>query len=131
MNFQGIRASLVLLAIGSSINVLAQTPSSGLPQDPMALMSLAHDRNGLSGSDIKPWHIRGTYHSFDMKGSLEYEGTYEEWWVSATRYKLSFRSPRSTQTDYATGTSASARRFPRMARRCGTPDARESPSTPA
>ena len=105
MNFQRDRASLVLLAIGSSINVNAQTPSSGLPLDPTALMSLAHDRNGLIGSDIKLWHIRGTYHSFDMKGSPEYEGTYEEWWASATRYKLSFNSPKSTQTDYATGTA--------------------------
>jgi len=104
MNFQRIRASLALLVIGSSINVLAQSPSTGLPQDPMALMSLALDRNGLIGSDIKPWHIHGTYRSFDMKGSPEYEGTYEEWWASATRYKLSFNSPGSTQTDYATGT---------------------------
>jgi TonB family protein len=104
MSFQRISAFLALLAIGSSINVIAQTPSSGLPQDPMALMSLARDRNGLSGSEIKPWHIRGTYRSFDMKGNPEYEGTYEEWWVSATRYKLSLNNPKSTQTDYATGT---------------------------
>jgi TonB family protein len=104
MNFQRVRASLVLLAIGFSINVIAQTTSSGLPLDPTALMSLAHDRNGLIGSDIKPWHIRGTYHRFDIKGSPEYEGTYEEWRASATRYKLSFNSPNS-QTDYATGTA--------------------------
>jgi TonB family protein len=104
MNFRKIRVSLALLAIAYAINVIAQTPSSGLPQDTIALMSLAHDRNGLSGPDIKPWHIRGTYRSFDKKGSPEYTGTYEEWWVSATRYKLSFNNPRSTQTDYATGT---------------------------
>lgn len=53
MNFQRVRAFLALLAIGSSIDVIAQTPSSGLPLDPMALMSLAHDRNGLIGSDIR------------------------------------------------------------------------------
>ena len=54
MKLQRIRAFLALLAIGSPINVIAQTPSGGLPQDPMALMSLARDRNGLSGSEIKP-----------------------------------------------------------------------------
>jgi Gram-negative bacterial TonB protein C-terminal len=104
MIFKSIRASLALLLMGCSINVIAQTPSSGLPTDPAALMRLARDRNGLIGSDIKPWHIRGTYHSFDAKGAADYEGTYEEWRVSATRYKLSYKSPRSTQTDYATGT---------------------------
>jgi TonB family protein len=69
------------------------------------LMSIAHDKNGLVGSDIRPWHIRATYRSFDMKGKPDYEGTYEEWWVSATKYKLSFTNPKSTQTDYATGTA--------------------------
>jgi TonB family protein len=71
----------------------------------MALMALAHDKNGLVGSDIKPWHIHGTYRSFDAKGKPENEGTYEEWWVSATKYKRSFTNPKSTQTDYATGTT--------------------------
>jgi len=69
----------------------------------MGLMALAHDKNGLIGSDIKPWHIRGTYRSFDAKGKPEYEGTYEEWWVNATNYKLSFTNPKSTQIDFATG----------------------------
>jgi TonB family protein len=104
MNFRKVPAFLMLLVLGSSIPVIAQATSSVLPQDPMALMALAHDKDGLVGSDIKPWHIRGTYRSFDTKGKPDYEGTYEEWWVNATKYKLSFTNPKSTQTDYATGT---------------------------
>jgi TonB family protein len=104
MNFRNVPVFLKLLILGSTINVIAQAPSSVLPQDPMALMALAHDKNGLAGSDIKPWHIRGTYRSFDTKGKPEYEGAYEEWWFSASKYKLSFTNPKSTQTDYATGT---------------------------
>ncbi len=103
MNFRKAAAFLLLLVPGSSIHAIAQTATSVLPQDPMALMSLAHDKNGLVGSDIKPWHIHGTYRSFDAKGKPEYEGTYEEWWINATKYKLSFTNPKSTQTDYATG----------------------------
>lgn len=68
-------------------------------------MTLAHDKNGLIGPEIKPWHIRATYHSYDKKGRPEYEGTYEEWWASPTIYKLSFTSPKSTRTDYANGTT--------------------------
>jgi TonB family protein len=92
------------LALASSLHIVAQNALGSLPQDPIALMTLGHDKNGLVGSDIKPWHIRATYHSFDTKGKPEYEGTYEAWWVSATKYKLSFTNPKSTQTDYATGT---------------------------
>ncbi|HWG20341.1 MAG TPA: energy transducer TonB [Terracidiphilus sp.] len=76
-----------------------------MPQDPTALMTIAHEKNGLTGMDIKPWHMRGTYRVYDKKGKPEYEGTYEEWWVSPAKYKLSFTNPKSMQTDYATGTA--------------------------
>ena len=59
----------------------------------------------MVGSDLKPWHTRGTYHSFDSKGKPEVEGRYEEWWINATKYKLSFTNPKSAQTDYGTGTA--------------------------
>jgi TonB family protein len=104
MKLRKVPAFLTLLIVGSSIHVIAQAISSALPQDPTALMTLAHDKNGLVGSDVKPWHIRGTYRSFDAKGKSEFEGTYEEWWLNASKYKLSFTNPKSTQTDYATGT---------------------------
>jgi TonB family protein len=104
MNFRNVPVFLMFLIQGSAIHGIAQDTSSVLPQDPTVLMALGHDKNGLAGSDIKPWHIRGAYHSYDTKGKPEYEGAYEEWWVSATKYKLSFTNPKSTQTDYATGT---------------------------
>jgi hypothetical protein len=105
MNFRKVPTVLLLLLLSSSVHGIAQAAAGVLPQDPTALMVLAHDKNGLVGSDIKPWHIRGTYRSFDAKGKPEYEGTYEEWWDSSTKYKLSFINPKSTQTDYATGTA--------------------------
>jgi hypothetical protein len=104
MNCRIAFAVLTLLVLAPPLHIVAQNAPGALPQDPMALMTLGHDKNGLVGSDVKPWHIRGTYRSFDMKGKLEYEGTYEEWWVNTTKYKLSFTNRKSTQTDYATGT---------------------------
>ena len=97
MNFLNVCVFLMLLVLGSAIQVRAQATSSVLRQDSMALMALAHDKNGLTGSDIKPWHIHGTYRSFDTKGKPEYEGSRtKRWWVSATKYKLSFTNPKST-----------------------------------
>jgi hypothetical protein len=103
MNCRIAFAFLTSLALAPTLHIVAQNAPGALPQDPMALMTLAHDKNGLVGSEIKPWHIRGTYRSFDTKGKPEYEGTYEEWWVNATNYKLSFTNPKSTQKDFATG----------------------------
>ena len=57
-------------------------------------MALAQDKNGLVGSDVKPWHIHATYRTFDQNAKVEYEGTYEEWWLSPARYKLSFTKPK-------------------------------------
>ena len=105
MRFCRIRVFTTLLAVGSSLHLIGQTNPSALPPDPIALMTLAHDKNGLVGLDVKPWHMRGTYRSFDTDGKLKDEGTYEEWWVSATKYKLSFTTPKYTQTDYANGST--------------------------
>ena len=85
------------------MHAIAQAAPTSLPQDPSILMALAHDKNGLVGPNIMPWHIHGTYRSFDKKGKPEYEGTYEEWWISDAKFKLSFTNPRFTQTDYANG----------------------------
>lgn len=101
VSFIGLR---VACAIASAAVACAQNPPSALPQDPLALMKLAHQKNGLTGPDITPWHVHGTYRSY-KNGKPEYAGTYEEWWISPTQYKVSFVSPKHVQTDYATGTA--------------------------
>jgi hypothetical protein len=93
-----------VFAILFSVHSYSQNAASALPTDPIALMTLSHQRNGLTGSDVKPWHMHGTYHSY-KDGKPEYEGTYEEWWISPTQYKVSFSNPKETQTDFATGTA--------------------------
>jgi TonB family protein len=81
----------------------SQAPAP-LPSDPAALMELAHNKNGLAGPGIRPWHVHGTFRSYDEKGKSENEGIYEEWWLSPSRYKRSFSSSSLTQTDIADGT---------------------------
>jgi hypothetical protein len=91
-------ASLALFKPACSV---CQPTAAALPKDPMALIRLAREKNGLNGDDIKPWHMRGTYHRYKF-GQLYYKGVYEEWWFSPTLYKLSFISSKFSQTDYAT-----------------------------
>jgi hypothetical protein len=68
-------------------------------------MAVAHARNGLVGADVKPWHIRARYSAFELNGHFDYQGSYEEWWIDATHYKIRFTNPRFAQTEYATGTA--------------------------
>ncbi len=96
--------AFAVFAILFSAHSYSQNAAGALPADPTALMTLAHERNGLTGSGVKPWHMHGTYHSY-KDGKPEYEGTYEEWWISPTQYKVSFSNPKETQTDFATGTA--------------------------
>ena len=93
------------LAMIASTCARGQTPLSSVPTEPLGLMNVAHEKNGLAGEGIQPWHIRGTYHTYSQNGKPEFEGTYEEWWVGHTRYKRTFSTPQFTQTDYATGTA--------------------------
>jgi len=99
-----IRSAAVaaIVIFSSCLAADSQDAAKTIPQDPTALMTLAHEKNGLVGADVKPWHMRGTYHAF-KDGKPEYEGIYEEWWISPTQYKITFTNPKQTQTDYATG----------------------------
>ncbi len=73
-----------------------------MPKDPKKMMLLATQRNGLSGGDMKPWHLKTTYKLFDEKGNSIDQGTYEEFWVSQAKYKRILTSSTSKQTDYGT-----------------------------
>jgi TonB family protein len=60
------------------------------PSDPKALMLQAAKLNGLTGDDIKPWHLKATWTQLDPDGKTTDQGTYEESWVSPTKYKRTF-----------------------------------------
>lgn len=97
-------AMLVLLLLAAA-GACGQSGAGGGVADPAALMTLAHEKNGLTGPDVKPWHIRARYSAFELNGQFDYQGTFEEWWIDATHYKIRYTNPRFGQTEYATGTA--------------------------
>jgi TonB family protein len=99
-----------LLIVGLAVLLSLYSISSAQPNlssNPASLLDSARQKNGLAGSDLRPWHIHGTYKIYDAKGNTEDEGVYEEWWLNPTVYKTSFSSPHFTQTDNADGSSLS------------------------
>jgi hypothetical protein len=77
-------------------------PAATLPSDPKELMLLAAKTNGLTGDDVKPWHLKASWKLFDEKGSVKDQGTYEEYWASPEKYKRTFTGASFTQTEYGT-----------------------------
>lgn len=74
---------------------------SSVPDDPAAVLSQGSRANGLDGPDIKPWHIKASYQTFDSDGDPDKSGTYEEFWISVKKYKLIYASTDFNQTDIA------------------------------
>ena len=68
----------------------AQETPADLPGDPKELMLLVSKSNGLTGDDVKPWHVKASYQLLDDQGKVEDQGIYEELWVSPTKYKRTF-----------------------------------------
>jgi TonB family protein len=58
--------------------------------------------NGLTGDDVKPWHLKATYELLGDDGKPTDQGTYEEFWVSPTKFKRIFAGNNLAQTDYGT-----------------------------
>ena len=80
----------------------AAPAATTLPTDPKALILLAAQTNGLTGDDMKPWHLKATYKSLDDQGKVTDQGIFEELWAGPTRYKQSFTSQNYTRTEFGT-----------------------------
>jgi len=80
-----------------------QTPQpAALPSDAKALLLLAEKTNSLTEPGTPPWHLKATFKILDQDGNPTDQGTYEELWVSPTKFKRTFTSSAYTQTDYGT-----------------------------
>lgn len=86
-------------------NGTAQQPEPAaqpLPSDPVALMQLAWQQNGLHDADLKPWHVRATWTEVEQKGQPTSTGTWDEWWAGDNKYKISYTSGSFQQTLFVT-----------------------------
>jgi TonB family protein len=70
--------------------------------DPAQILAIAAQVNGLVGPDVKPWHLRLTYETFDNEGKQKSAGTFEEWWASEKKHKSKYVFQGAFQTDYTT-----------------------------
>ena len=80
----------------------SDTPALVMPKNPTQLMQLAAMVNGLDSPDMKPWHLKATYQTFDDDGKPKNQGTFEEWWAGPKQDKRIYTSPVFTQTEYTT-----------------------------
>jgi len=110
-SFSGVVRLFCLVALGTiCLLALAQdatpvtahakeTPAVAMPSDPRELMLLAAKTNGLTGDDVKPWHVKITFQSGQQAAE---HGTIEEWWSSDKHYKIAITSTHFEQTEYGT-----------------------------
>lgn len=80
----------------------AQSPTTTttLPKNPKDLMLLAARVNGLGSPDMKSWHLKANYQTFDADGNPKDQGVFEEWWANPTKYKISYASKTFNQIEY-------------------------------
>ncbi|HEX5234350.1 MAG TPA: energy transducer TonB [Silvibacterium sp.] len=100
------RSAALIPILLVALTVYAQTPAAPdppLPKDPNQLMQLAARVNGLGSPDMKPWHLKATYQTYDADNKPKDQGTFEEWCASPDRYKISYSSSSFNQVQYHNG----------------------------
>jgi TonB family protein len=82
----------------------ASAPAAAV--DGNALMVQAAKANGLTAADMQPWHLKATFKTIDGDGKPKDDGTFEELWVSPTKYKRTYVVGELTRTEYGTAKGA-------------------------
>lgn len=65
-------------------------------------MELAAKINGLNGLNAQPWDLKVSFKALGDEGYLLDQGTYEEVWVSPTKFKRSLIGATHTLSDFGT-----------------------------
>jgi hypothetical protein len=73
-----------------------------MPKHAAELLKVASAVNGLAAAGLSPWHIKVSYQTYDDTGNAEPAGTFEEFWLSPTRFKRTFTSPEFNETEIGT-----------------------------
>jgi hypothetical protein len=69
--------------------------------DPVAMLNLARERNGLDAIGVNPFHLKVSYELFDDKGAVKEAGTIEHFRASQKRFKTIYSSPAFNQIEIA------------------------------
>jgi TonB family protein len=77
-------------------------PSAAMPSDPKELMLLAAKTNGLTGDDVKPWHLKGSFTLLNGVGAATDDGTFEMFWVNSHQFNVVYKSKVLSLTEYGT-----------------------------
>jgi TonB family protein len=72
------------------------------PNDPKQRIELGRNVNGLHGLNLGPWHLKASYEVFAPDGTVDDKGTFEEWWIRAKQYKMTFHSLKLSLEEYGT-----------------------------
>ena len=97
---------LISLNVASWSQTPAAAPPLATPATPDEFMRQAADAMSLTAPDMKPWHLRAKYKQFNVDGSVNREGVFEEWWASADHFKTTYTGANFSRTDYRSGQSA-------------------------
>jgi TonB family protein len=74
-------------------------PAVPTPSDPRERLALAQKVNGLHDLGVS-WHLKASYEWFGPDGLTKDKGTYEEWRVSTTQYRIAFHSSEISVEEY-------------------------------
>jgi TonB family protein len=84
---------MLLCSVGLPQTTPDSVPRS--PQDAKSLFLQAVKANGLSGDDLKPWHLKVSYRLLDVSGQPADQGTIEEFWAGPKLGRLIITSTTS------------------------------------
>jgi TonB family protein len=100
------RRAVGLCALGMAMGIAVcaawgqSAPPTEMPKDPVALLNLAANSNGLGGTGMKPWRLKASFEALDEQGAVSEQGTIEEDWAGEHQSKTTYTVGADSETDY-------------------------------
>lgn len=94
---------LALVLLLCPLPLAAQSDAaSPLPTDPNQLLTIAAQFYDYASPDMKPWHVRYHYQSFDQSGQPLGEGDFDYWWSTTKVTKISWTNGDQSHIEWHT-----------------------------
>lgn len=100
--WRAMRAAPWVLLFAAACSLARAQTQVVTASDPQQILTAAAPHYNFSSSQLKPWHLKLSYQTYDENGKPAQQGTFEYWWASPTVYRSTWTRGAESYSEWHT-----------------------------